>query len=59
MHLHTMSIGDSIKVQGPNGRFHYLGNGEVMVKVPAEKDRRNKYTRINMVAGGSGLTPMY
>ncbi|KAJ1667810.1 NADH-cytochrome b5 reductase [Coemansia sp. RSA 1813] len=43
-HLSRMSIGDTINVRGPRGAFAYTPN---MVRA------------IGMVAGGTGITPMY
>ncbi|KAJ2455631.1 NADH-cytochrome b5 reductase [Coemansia sp. RSA 2336] len=42
--LHKMAIGDSISVRGPRGTFQYKPN---MVK------------HLGMIAGGTGITPMY
>ncbi|KAG2393720.1 hypothetical protein C9374_007251 [Naegleria lovaniensis] len=42
-HLDTMKIGDTILVSGPKGRFNY---------------EKNKYSKLGMIAGGTGITPM-
>ncbi|KAL9648960.1 hypothetical protein ABK040_008340 [Willaertia magna] len=42
-YLENMKIGDSILVAGPKGRFSY---------------EKNKYKKIGMIAGGTGITPM-
>jgi cytochrome-b5 reductase len=42
-HLDQLKIGDKIKVSGPYGRFLY---------------EKNKYAKIGMIAGGTGITPM-
>jgi len=42
-YLDQLNIGDSIKVSGPKGRFIY---------------EKNKYAKIGMIAGGTGITPM-
>jgi len=41
-HIHSLEVGDSVKVRGPIGRFHYFPN---------------KYNTIGLVAGGTGITP--
>lgn len=43
-HLHYMAIGDHIRARGPKGTFQYKPN---MVKY------------LGMIAGGTGITPMY
>jgi cytochrome-b5 reductase len=43
VHLDNLKIGDTINVSGPKGRFLY---------------EKNKYARIGMIAGGTGITPM-
>ncbi len=41
-HLHSLTVGSSVSIRGPVGRFKY---------------EKNSYKRIGLVAGGSGLTP--
>jgi len=53
-HLESMAIGDTIDVKGPLGEFHYLGSGSYTYN---DKPRTTK--RINMFAGGTGLTPCF
>jgi cytochrome-b5 reductase len=43
-HLTNLPIGHTIEVQGPKGRFTY---------------KPNEFTDLCMLAGGSGITPMY
>lgn len=43
-HFTTLNIGDKIKVRGPKGQFKY---------------ERGLVDSLSMVAGGSGITPMY
>lgn len=43
-HLDRMQLGQSIDVRGPLGKFTYA---------------RNSYRRLNMVCGGTGITPMW
>jgi len=42
-YLDQLKIGDTIKVSGPKGRFLY---------------EKNKFSKIGMIAGGTGITPM-
>lgn len=42
-YLDHLKIGDYIEAMGPKGRFLY---------------QKNKYKKIGMLAGGSGITPM-
>ena len=42
-YLDNMKIGDTILVSGPKGRFNY---------------EKNKYNKLGMIAGGTGITPM-
>ncbi|KAH3669544.1 hypothetical protein WICMUC_004966 [Wickerhamomyces mucosus] len=43
-HIAELNIGDSINVRGPKGFYEYVPNN---------------YTHIGMVAGGTGITPMF
>lgn len=58
-HLEKMAIGDKISFRGPSGRLHYLGNGEFSIK-KLRKDPPKLVTakKVNMIAGGTGITPM-
>ncbi|XP_022700703.1 NADH-cytochrome b5 reductase 2-like [Varroa jacobsoni] len=59
-YLENMKIGDCIDVRGPNGLLVYSGPGTFTIrankKTPPEIRTANK---VGMIAGGSGLTPMY
>lgn len=57
-HLNNLQIGDKIRVRGPLGRIQYLGNGQFQLKVKNDFERV-QVNKISMIAGGSGLTPMY
>lgn len=46
----------TIELKGPIGHFTYLGNQEVMWK-PAKRAR--KIRKLAMIAGGSGITPIW
>lgn len=43
-HLDSLRLGETIDVRGPLGKFTYA---------------RNSYRRLNMVCGGTGITPMW
>eukprot|EP00850_Spirogloea_muscicola_P009636 SM000054S18122 [mRNA] locus=s54:728439:731848:+ [translate_table: standard] len=53
-HLESLKVGDTIDVKGPVGHIHYQGRGKLLV---SNKPRTAR--RLAMVAGGSGITPMY
>ncbi|CAG9563237.1 unnamed protein product [Danaus chrysippus] len=58
-YLENMKIGDTIDVRGPSGRLQYAGNGTLLVK-KLRKDPPVKIVvkKLNMIAGGTGITPM-
>lgn len=52
--LDRMEIGDTIDVKGPVGHFTYSGCGSFV------KNRKvGNATQLSMIAGGTGITPMY
>jgi len=53
-YMESMKIGDTIKIRGPDGHITYEGNGNF--KIHGNSMHVN---RICMVAGGSGITPIY
>lgn len=58
-HLDELNIGDTIAFRGPSGKLQYLGNGKFAIK-KLRKDPPKVYNvkKVNMIAGGSGITPM-
>ncbi|XP_047989229.1 NADH-cytochrome b5 reductase 2 isoform X2 [Leguminivora glycinivorella] len=58
-HLENMKLGDTIDVRGPSGRLQYVGNGQFLIK-KLRKDPPTKIVvkKLNMIAGGTGITPM-
>ncbi|VDN97353.1 unnamed protein product [Rodentolepis nana] len=56
-YLETLSAGDCVDVGGPFVRIHYLGDGDF--EIMGEQVRKLKANYINMICGGSGLTPLY
>ena len=53
-YLDTLKIGDTLDIKGPIGHFTYTGQGKYI------KNRRpGTIKRLSMIAGGTGITPMY
>eukprot|EP00899_Mesostigma_viride_P005008 jgi/Mesvir1/14508/Mv05207-RA.1 len=53
-HLESMKIGDTIDIKGPIGHVEYLGRGNFLIdKLPTF------VKKVGMIAGGTGITPMY
>eukprot|EP00658_Telonema_sp_P-2_P025021 TRINITY_DN20073_c0_g1_i1.p3 TRINITY_DN20073_c0_g1~~TRINITY_DN20073_c0_g1_i1.p3 ORF type:complete len:257 (-),score=69.94 TRINITY_DN20073_c0_g1_i1:23-793(-) len=62
-HLHSMKVGETIRAFGPKGALRYHGLGRFHVRHPRSgKFERSEETknvsRVGMIAGGTGLTPM-
>lgn len=59
-HLNDMAIGESIMVSGPKGKLAYMGQGTMNIKHRARDltVEVRKATKIGMIAGGTGITPM-
>lgn len=59
-HLDEMKIGETISFRGPSGRIQYQGSGKFCVKATKPKDPPicKKAGAVNMIAGGTGITPM-
>ena len=53
-HLDTLRPGDSVDMKGPLGHIDYLGRGAFDIS-----NAKVRATRVAMVAGGTGITPMY
>lgn len=53
-YLDTLKIGDTIDVKGPVGHVSYLGHSKYSLD---GEERTAK--RINLIAGGTGITPCY
>ncbi|XP_054721195.1 NADH-cytochrome b5 reductase 3-like [Uloborus diversus] len=59
-YLNNMKIGDTIEVRGPSGRLIYLGRGDFRIKPDTKSDAvTHKIKHVGMIAGGTGITPMY
>lgn len=59
--LHGLGLEKSIKVRGPYGKLSYLGDGnfKILKKFKPLTFQEQKFTKIGMIAGGTGITPMY
>lgn len=57
-YVDNMKIGDTIAFRGPTGKLQYLGNGKFQVRRPNKPVVDMQAEQINMIAGGSGITPM-
>lgn len=53
-YLDNMKVGDAIDVKGPLGHFIYTGRGEYR-----HSGHPGKTSHMSMVAGGTGITPMW
>ncbi|CAL5012938.1 unnamed protein product [Urochloa decumbens] len=54
-HLDSLPIGSFVDVKGPLGRVEYAGRGSFVIGA----GERRQVRRLAMVAGGSGIAPMY
>lgn len=53
-HLDSLKVGDTLDLRGPAGLIQYFGRGRF--RVPGKSEMR--VTRVGMLAGGTGITPM-
>eukprot|EP00887_Chlorella_sp_A99_P001111 scaffold14.g1111.t1 len=53
-HMDRLAVGDTIDVRGPYGEFTWLGGGRYTYK-----GREWPCSRMNLVGGGTGITPLY
>lgn len=53
-HLESLAIGDKVKVKGPAGHVLYHGKGVFTIS-----GQSFKVNRVSMIAGGTGITPIY
>ncbi len=62
-YLNGLPLGTPVNVQGPFGRLVYTGGGAFAIRAnktdPPSSARPVHGRRVGMVAGGSGITPMY
>ncbi|CAG8522939.1 13426_t:CDS:2 [Ambispora gerdemannii] len=57
-HMESLAIGEDIEVKGPLGSIVYLGRGQYQVKSGVTTHKRS-CSKIGLIAGGSGITPVY
>lgn len=57
-YVNELKIGDTIAFRGPTGKLQYLGDGQFQIKRPNKPINNIKAKYINMIAGGTGITPM-
>ena len=58
-YLESMEIGDLIAFRGPSGRLQYLGKGKFSIKkLRKDPPKTVCAKKVNMIAGGTGITPM-
>lgn len=58
-YLKNLPVGSMVDVKGPAGKFHYKGDGKVAITRTFGKETIYNVKKLGMIAGGSGLTPMY
>jgi len=59
-YLDSLNIGDTVEVRGPNGRLQYKGKGVFEIRTDKKSPPIvKKVKRVGMIAGGTGITPMY
>ncbi len=52
--LDCMPVGEEIEIRGPTGEIEYCGNGKFSIE-----GKEMQFQRINLILGGSGITPGY
>lgn len=57
-HVDALKIGETIAFRGPTGKLQYAGNGKFNIRRPNKAPVDLKAEHINMIAGGTGITPM-
>jgi len=57
-YLDHLAIGDMIDVRGPTGSMNYDRPSHITLRRPRKSSYFN-FKTMNMIAGGTGLTPMY
>lgn len=55
-YLHKLPLNSRVKISGPKGDINYKGNGTFLIKSTKEM---LKFSKISMICGGTGITPMY
>merc|ERR1719277_216518 len=59
-YLDTVKVGDSVEISGPQGEITYQGSGAFEIDDPFDGTKSTvNCGGLCMVAGGTGITPMY
>eukprot|EP01137_Pigoraptor_chileana_P014059 Opistho-2@4914 len=58
-HLESLKLGETIDVSGPKGRLTYAGRGLIKIQSGTNPVEIRNAAKIAMIAGGTGITPMY
>ena len=60
-YIENLKIGETLDFTGPKGRLEYKGCGSFKIDGIKKSDptRESHVTEIGMIAGGSGITPMW
>lgn len=53
--LEQLRIGDKVQLRGPMGKLHFLGHGNWTLR----NERQAPVKHLAMIAGGTGITPMF
>lgn len=61
LYINSLKINDTLTIKYPYGRFNYQGNGNIRIRnIGVNATFRNfKVERLYMIAGGTGITPIY
>jgi cytochrome-b5 reductase len=58
-YLNNLKIGETMDAQGPKGNMTYLGKGTFELRHGRENKELRSAKHVGMIAGGTGVTPMY
>jgi cytochrome-b5 reductase len=59
-HLDSLEIGDYMDFKGPSGLLTYSGNGTFNIRKDKKSPPETRVVKkVGMIAGGTGITPMY
>lgn len=59
-YLDSLQVGDTADIAGPHGEITYTGAGTFDIEDPFSGDKRSIPCKgVGMIAGGTGITPMY
>lgn len=61
IYINSLKINDALTIRYPFGRFNYQGNGNIRIRnIGVNPTYRNiNVKRLYMIAGGTGITPLY